>query len=68
MVPFRLFKGTPAEGGIRSPLIVSGPGVAEGGEINRALLHVMDLTPTFLALAKVSHPPLSQVSDYLIIL
>ena len=26
-VPFRLFKGTLAEGGIRSPLIVSGPGV-----------------------------------------
>jgi arylsulfatase len=56
MVPFRLFKGTHAEGGIRSPLIASGPGVAEGGKISHALLHVMDLTPTFLALAKVSHP------------
>ena len=31
-VPFRLFKGVMAEGGIRAPLIVSGPGVKhEGG-------------------------------------
>jgi len=28
MVPFRLFKGTHAEGGIRSPLVIRGPGVA----------------------------------------
>ena len=62
MVPFRLFKGTQAEGGIRSPLIVSGPGVARRGPVGRKRpivhvpLHVMDLTPTFLDLAKVSHP------------
>ena len=56
MVPFRLFKGTHAEGGIRSPLIASGPGVAGRGKISRELLHVTDLTPTFLELAKVPHP------------
>ncbi|MDH3211300.1 MAG: arylsulfatase [Myxococcales bacterium] len=56
MLPFRLFKGTMAEGGIRSPLIVSGPGVAERGKLSHAILHVTDLTPTFLALAQVSHP------------
>jgi arylsulfatase len=63
MVPFRLFKGTQAEGGIRSPLIVSGPGVARSGPgvarrrpIVHVPLHVMDLTPTFLDLANVSHP------------
>jgi arylsulfatase len=56
MVPFRLFKGTHAEGGIRSPLIVSGPGVARRGRLSHAVLHVTDLTPTFLELAKVPHP------------
>lgn len=60
-VPFRLFKGTLAEGGIRSPLIVSGAGVkgpnATGRpRVARDLLHVMDLVPTFLELADVPHP------------
>jgi arylsulfatase A-like enzyme len=57
MTPFRLFKAHVAEGGIRSPLIVSGPGVTGNGEINhKAILHVMDLVPTFLELAGVEHP------------
>lgn len=57
MTPFRLFKAHVAEGGIRSPLIVSGPGVTGSGEINnKAILHVMDLVPTFLELAGVRHP------------
>jgi arylsulfatase len=57
MVPFRLYKGFLAEGGIRSPLIVSGPGVQGVGEINKdAILHVMDITPTLLDLAGVQHP------------
>jgi arylsulfatase len=62
--PFRLFKGSLAEGGIRSPLIVSGPGVATkrglAGLLKRrrtpAVLSVTDLTPTFLELAGVDHP------------
>ena len=57
MTPFRLFKAHVAEGGIRSPLIVSGAGVTGKGEINNeAVLHVMDLVPTFLELADVEHP------------
>ena len=60
MVPFRLFKGTQAEGGIRSPLIVSGPGVTvgltRGRRISHAILHVADLAPTFLELAGVEYP------------
>ncbi len=52
-VPFRMFKDTHAEGGIRSPLIVSGPGVAKPGRVSQSLLHVMDLTPTVLELAGV---------------
>jgi arylsulfatase len=55
-VPFRQFKGVLAEGGIRAPLIVSGPGVAHSGKINHSVLHVMDLVPTFLELAGVEHP------------
>jgi arylsulfatase len=57
MTPFRLYKGFLAEGGTRSPLIVSGPGVQGAGGINtKAILHVMDLAPTILELADVTHP------------
>jgi arylsulfatase len=63
-VPFRLFKGTLAEGGIRSPLIVRGPGVRttrgvfglRRHEPSGALLHVTDLAPTILELAGVAPP------------
>ena len=57
MTPFRLHKGFLTEGGIRSPLIVSGPGVRGAGTINRnAVLHVMDIAPTMLELAGIRHP------------
>jgi len=57
MAPFRIYKGWTAEGGIRSPLIVSGPGVKGAGELNKqAILHVMDIAPTLLELAGVQHP------------
>jgi arylsulfatase A-like enzyme len=45
-----------AEGGTRSPLIVSGPGVKGAGELNKeAVLHVKDIAPTLLELAGVQH-------------
>ncbi len=53
--PLRLVKGTIAEGGIRSPLIATGPGIAHGKRSD-ALLHVMDMAPTFLKIAGASHP------------
>jgi len=57
MAPFRLYKGLLAEGGTRSPLIISGPGVKGVGELNKdAVLHVMDIVPTLLELAGVQHP------------
>jgi arylsulfatase len=57
MTPFRLYKGFLSEGGTRSPLIVSGPGVKGRGEINKeAVLHVMDIVPTVLEMAGVEHP------------
>jgi len=49
-----------AEGGIRSPLIVSGAGVRQpAGSINPGLMHVMDVAATVLDIAGVDHP-----SDY----
>jgi len=55
-VPFRGFKGYVAEGGIRSPLILAGPGVKHAGDINTSLLHVMDIAPTLYELAGAEHP------------
>jgi arylsulfatase len=54
--PLRHFKGVHAEGGIRVPLIVAGPGVARVGQIDPAFTHVMDIAPTLLEVAGVSHP------------
>jgi arylsulfatase len=54
--PFRLFKGYQSEGGIRSPMIVAGRGVNLGGRLTANLSHVMDITPTILDAAGVSHP------------
>jgi arylsulfatase len=54
--PFRLFKGFQAEGGIRAPLLISGPGIVARDEVSRELLHVTDLAPTFLEIAGVAPP------------
>jgi arylsulfatase len=66
MTPFRLYKGFLTEGGIRSPLIVSGPGVRGAGTINRkAVLHVMDIAPTMLEFAGIRHPDTYEGRDVL---
>jgi len=54
--PFHLYKNLLAEGGIRSPLIISGPGVAYQGEVVDSVAHVMDMAPTFLELAGTKYP------------
>jgi arylsulfatase len=57
MTPFRIYKGWLSEGGIRSPLIVSGPGVKDLGGINKeAILNVKDIVPTILDFADIEHP------------
>ncbi|HEY4255877.1 MAG TPA: arylsulfatase [Candidatus Udaeobacter sp.] len=53
--PFRFFKTYTAEGGIHSPVIIAGPGVKQGA-ISPAVVHVIDLVPTFLELAGAQHP------------
>jgi arylsulfatase A-like enzyme len=55
-VPFRLFKGTQAEGGIRAPVIASGVGVQKRDAVNDGIAHVMDVPATILELAGVDHP------------
>lgn len=54
--PFRLFKAFIAEGGIRSPLIISGPRVARNGKTLDAIVHVMDIAPTLLHIAAATYP------------
>ena len=54
--PFTLFKPFIAEGGIRSPLIISGPPQARGGETLDAVVHVMDIAPTLLDIAGATYP------------
>ncbi len=51
--PGRLFKFYPSEGGLRVPLIVSGPGVPARPGFVDAFTVVTDITPTLLELADV---------------
>jgi arylsulfatase A-like enzyme len=55
MTPFRLFKATMGEGGIRSPLIISGPGIKPGTH-SAAFSHVMDIAATILDASQTPHP------------
>ena len=54
--PFRMFKGFTTEGGIRVPAFIHYPAVIQGGEMRKEMLTVMDVMPTLLEFAKVSHP------------
>jgi len=53
--PFDYFKMTAGEGGIRTPLIISGPDVSKG-KIHRDFVYVTDIMPTLLEMAGVEHP------------
>jgi arylsulfatase A-like enzyme len=55
--PLRLFKGYVAQGGIQVPAVVKMPGSpVDSGSRNDQLIHVMDLMPTFLAVAGADYP------------
>lgn len=55
--PFRYFKRTPLNGGIRVPFILHWPQrVKEQGAIRREWIHVTDVTPTLLDLLDIRHP------------
>jgi arylsulfatase A-like enzyme len=53
--PFSRYKAYTREGGMRTPMIIKGPGVPRG-EIHRSYVTVMDLAPTFLSLADQTYP------------
>ena len=53
--PLDLFKMTVAEGGIRSPLLIAGPGVKGGRQVD-SFGYVWDIMPTVLELAGIPHP------------
>lgn len=54
--PFHRYKGYTRQGGIASPLLVAGPGVAASGAIDENYMTVMDLAPTFLDIAGATYP------------
>lgn len=54
--PFKYYKGFTTEGGMNTPMIISGPGVENMGEINDSFLTLLDLAPTFYELAGVEYP------------
>ena len=53
--PLNYFKMTPGEGGIRSPLIILGPGVKGQRQVD-AFAYITDIMPTMLEMAKLKHP------------
>jgi arylsulfatase len=59
--PLRHFKGVHAEGGIRAPLIIAGPGVTISGQFDPAFIHVMDIAPTLLEVAGI---PVTDLNNY----
>jgi arylsulfatase len=54
--PLRMYKGFLSEGGIRTPLIISGKGVEASGRISDAVTHIKDIPATILEAAGVDHP------------
>jgi arylsulfatase len=59
--PLDLFKMTVGEGGIRTPLLVAGPGI-EGGRQTAAFAYVWDIMPTILDMTGTPHPETFQGS------
>ena len=53
--PLDYFKLTVAEGGIRTPLIIAGPGVKGARQVD-SFAYVTDIMPTLLEIAKLEHP------------
>ncbi len=60
--PLRSGKGSAYEGGIRVPFLVRWPGVVRKRSVCRTPVHIVDLFPTFLALAGAP-PPANHVLD-----
>lgn len=61
--PFRGTKEDTYDGGIHSPAIIAGPGVAVRG-MNDSFLHVTDVVPTMLEIAQAGCSPLLEGRDW----
>ncbi len=54
--PFRYFKGITTEGGMNTPMILSGAGISKKNTIESTFLTLMDLAPTFYEIAGATYP------------
>jgi arylsulfatase A-like enzyme len=54
--PFKLYKSYSTEGGVVTPMIISGKFVNRTPGIDSSFINVMDLAPSFLELANISYP------------
>jgi len=54
--PSKMYKAYLSEGGIKSPAIISYPNMSNRGSTVKDFISVMDITPTLLDFAGVSHP------------
>jgi arylsulfatase A-like enzyme len=62
--PFRFFKRTPLNGGIRVPFVMHWPTkIKDAGAIRREWIHVTDITPTLLDILNIAHPDASHGFD-----
>ena len=61
--PARGGKGSALLGGIREPMIVSWPGVTQGGTTNESRVMIEDFFPTLLDMAGIRHYRTSQTID-----
>lgn len=55
--PFRKYKTTDYEGGVRTPMIAYWPGRIEAGAVTDHVGHLVDFVPTMLDLAGAVEPP-----------
>jgi arylsulfatase A-like enzyme len=54
--PFKLFKYYSTEGGVVTPLVITGKQVERAPGLQNAFINVMDLAPTLLELAGIKYP------------
>ena len=54
--PFRYFKDYATQGGINTPMIISGPSIIAKDAIHHGFSSVQDLAPTFYELAGIAYP------------
>jgi arylsulfatase len=54
--PFKRYKATTHEGGVRTPMIVRWPGKVKPGTITHQPGHIIDLMATFVELARTEYP------------